>query len=72
MSPVLRPLQLVLAVSRRQYHDEDVVLIWHNGIEKLERVRTVQGSRFEVLAYNPSHSTYSRHFGLIEKTGDSG
>ncbi len=67
MFPVLRPSQLILAVARHQYHDEDVVIIRHNGIEKLERVRTIQGSRFEVRADNPSHSTDSRHFGLIEK-----
>ena len=67
MSPLLKPSQLVLAVSRRHYYDEDVVVIWHNGTEKLERVRTIQGSRFEVRADNPSHGTDSRHFGLIEQ-----
>ena len=67
MSPALKPSQLVLAVSRRHYRDEDVVVIWHNGVEKLERIRAVQGSRFEVRADNPSHATDSRQFGLIEK-----
>ncbi len=67
MLPVLKPSQLVFAMSRRQYQDEDVVVIWHNGMEKIERVRTVQGNRFEVRGDNPSRSTDSRQFGLIEK-----
>lgn len=67
MSPVRRPSRLVLAVPRRRYQDEDVVLIRHNGMEKLERVRAVQGSQYEVRVDNPATSTDSRQFGLIEK-----
>ena len=67
MLPALRPYQHILAISRRQYHDEDVVIIWHNGIEKIEQIRAIQGSWFEVRADNPTKTTDSRQFGLIKK-----
>lgn len=65
MSPVLKQHQLVIAVRKRKYHEEDVVIIWHNGIEKIKRIWHVQGDKYDVRGDNPSRSTDSRQFGLI-------
>lgn len=67
MWPVLDPEQVVFAVRKRRYDAEDVVIISHNGKEKIKRVRTVQGEKYDVRGDNPSQSTDSRHFGLLEK-----
>lgn len=66
MWPVLDPEQVVVAMRKRRYTEEDVVIIWHNGREKIKRVREVSGKRYDVRGDNPSQSTDSRQFGLIE------
>lgn len=67
MWPVLAPTQIVFAIPKPHYKEEDVVVIWHNGTEKIKRVRTVQGNYFELRGDNPSKSTDSRQFGLVER-----
>lgn len=69
MWPVLDPGQIVVAVPKRRYEAEDVVLLWHQGKEKIKRIRMVDGNgmKYDVRGDNPSQSTDSRHFGLIKK-----
>jgi phage repressor protein C with HTH and peptisase S24 domain len=67
MWPVLEPGGVVIAVPKLQYRHEDVVIIRHNGSEKIKRIWTVQGGRYDVRGDNPSKSTDSRQFGLIKK-----
>ncbi|MFZ1249810.1 MAG: nickel-type superoxide dismutase maturation protease [Candidatus Saccharimonadales bacterium] len=67
MWPVLDPEQIVVALRRRKYQEEDVIVLWHNGREKIKRIRLIDNGKFDVRGDNPSKSTDSRQFGLIEK-----
>jgi nickel-type superoxide dismutase maturation protease len=67
MWPVLDPEQVVVAMRKRRYEAEDVVVILHNGREKIKRIRAVEGKKYDVRGDNPSQSTDSRHFGLINR-----
>lgn len=67
MWPVLDPEQVVFALRKRRYREEDVVVIWHKGREKIKRIRDISDRRrYDVRGDNPSQSTDSRQFGLIE------
>lgn len=65
MWPVLDPDRVVLVMRKRHYNPEDVAIILHNGKEKIKRIRTVEGNKYDVRGDNPSQSTDSRHFGLV-------
>ncbi len=67
MWPVLDPEQIVIVARKRRYHEEDVIVLLHGGREKIKRVRVLERGRFDVRGDNPSESTDSRHFGLIER-----
>jgi nickel-type superoxide dismutase maturation protease len=67
MWPVLDPEQVVVAIRKRRYQAEDVVVLWHQGKEKIKRIRGLEGTKYDVRGDNPSQSTDSRHFGLVEK-----
>lgn len=66
MLPTLKPGSIAVAVPWRRYENEDVVIIRHNGLEKIKRIGAVQGAHYDVRGDNPSQSTDSRQFGLIE------
>lgn len=65
MWPVLDPDQIVVVLRKRRYNPEEVVIILHNGKEKIKRIRTLEGKKYDVRGDNPSQSTDSRHFGLV-------
>ncbi len=65
MWPVLDPDQVVVVLRKRRYNPEEVVIILHNGKEKIKRIRTLEGKKYDVRGDNPSQSTDSRHFGLV-------
>ncbi len=67
MWPVLDPGQIVIVARKWRYYEEDVVVLLHGGREKIKRVRVLERGRFDVRGDNPSESTDSRHFGLIER-----
>ncbi|QQS19789.1 S26 family signal peptidase [Candidatus Saccharibacteria bacterium] len=67
MWPVLDPEQVVIAVRKRQYEPEDVVVISHRGREKIKRIHKVEGGKYDVRGDNLSQSTDSRHFGPVAK-----
>ena len=67
MDPVLTAGRLVIAVRRRHYHEEDVIIIQRNGSEHIKRIWSIQGERYDVRGDNPSKSTDSRQFGLLKK-----
>ena len=67
MWPVLDPEQMVLVARKRNYREEDVIVIWHAGKEKIKRIRAVEHDKLDVRGDNPSESTDSRHFGLIKR-----
>ena len=43
----------------------DVVIVSHNGIEKIKRIERQQGDLIYLLGDNPSASTDSRDFGWL-------
>lgn len=65
MWPVLDPEQVVVALRKRKYEPEDVVILLHDGREKIKRIRAIERGKYDVRGDNPSQSTDSRHFGLV-------
>lgn len=59
-------------MPKLRYREEDVVVIMHNGLEKIKRIRAIQNGRYDVRGDNASKSTDSRHFGLLEKRDIAG
>lgn len=72
MYPVLEPGALVIALRKRRYHEEDVIILLHNGIEKIKRIWMVRAGHYDVRGDNPSRSTDSRQFGLIKHEAIAG
>jgi phage repressor protein C with HTH and peptisase S24 domain len=72
MLPVLQPDRLVIAAPRRRIRSGDIVVIAHDGLEKVKRVADMRGSgaRREIylLGDNPPDSTDGRHFGWLPMT----
>ncbi len=68
MLPTLVPGEVVFAVKKRRYHNEDIVVLRHRGTEKIKRVRAVQGNYYDVRGDNSLQSTDSRQFGLIDRS----
>lgn len=68
MLPSLRPGQIVVARQKfLKLKTGDVVIVRHNGLEKIKRIASVDGQQVTVLGDNSSHSTDSRHFGPLNK-----
>jgi phage repressor protein C with HTH and peptisase S24 domain len=68
MSPKLEPGQVLLATALfRRIHPGEVVIIDHDGKEKVKRVEEVQGDKIFVIGDNLSESTDSRHFGWLSR-----
>jgi len=70
MLPALRPGQVVVAIraTRRLVRPSQVgqiVIIRHDGLDKIKRVSQVRDDRIFVVGDNPEHSTDSRHFGWL-------
>jgi nickel-type superoxide dismutase maturation protease len=65
MLPTLRPGQLVIVGERTTLRVGDIVMIFHDGIEKIKRVARLDAGRVYVLGDNPHASTDSREFGWI-------
>lgn len=67
MLPALRPNRIVLARRSNNVSPGDVVLLHHNGLEKIKRVKHIQDDKIFVLGDNPTESTDSRTFGHIAR-----
>lgn len=65
MLPTLPPGKIVLALMRRNVRQGDVVIIKHDGLEKIKRVTQVQSSKIFVQGDNPAQSTDSHTFGWL-------
>lgn len=65
MAPTLRAGQLVIGRQTRELHAGDVVIVSHNGIEKIKRIEQQQGDLIYLLGDNASASTDSRDFGWL-------
>lgn len=69
MLPVLRPGQVVLAAGfYRQLRLGDVVIVKHDGLEKVKRIERIdfQQARVYLLGDNQAQSTDSRTLGWFE------
>ena len=65
MAPTLRAEQLVLAVRFLPVRPGHVVVLRHDGIEKIKRVQQVADGQIFVLGDNADCSTDSRNFGWL-------
>lgn len=66
MLPSFRPGKVVWASGLfGRLRAGDVVIIRHDGLEKIKRVEAVVGDRLFVLGDNPAASTDSRSFGWL-------
>ena len=69
MSPTLVPGDIVLLWTfLPRYKIGDIVMVRHNGLEKIKRIHDVdkQNARVYLLGDNPAHSTDSRAFGWLD------
>lgn len=72
MQPILRSGQLVLAGGSRRLQAGQVVIVRHNGIEKIKRIQQLEPDRLYVVGDNLSASTDSRHFGWLPRASVRG
>ncbi len=66
MAPTLKPGQIVVALkwpSRPQVGS--VVIIWHDGREKIKRIQAIEREGVFVVGDNPDGSVDSRQFGHV-------
>ena len=66
MAPALKPGQLVVGRYTRDLRPGDVVIVSHNGLEKVKRIERQQGDLLYLLGDNPGQSTDSRSFGWVQ------
>jgi SOS-response transcriptional repressor LexA len=65
MEPALKAGQLVVGRETRELQPGDVVIVSHNGLEKIKRIEKQQGDLIYLLGDNPAESTDSRNFGWL-------
>lgn len=65
MAPTLHDGQLVVGRQTRELVAGDVVIISHNGLEKIKRIERHEGDLVYLLGDNPSASTDSRTLGWL-------
>lgn len=66
MVPTLRPNHIVVATSWfKTIRPEHIVVIHHDGLEKIKRVRKVYNGRVFVVGDNERASIDSRSFGWL-------
>lgn len=65
MLPTLPEGQLVFIVPFGRPKVGDIVMVRHDGLEKIKRVARIDNARVYLLGDNPVASTDSRHFGWV-------
>jgi phage repressor protein C with HTH and peptisase S24 domain len=66
MQPSLKPGQIVVGRAVRDFQPGDVVIVSHNGLEKIKRIERQQGNLLYLLGDNAAASTDSRSFGWVQ------
>ncbi len=66
MLPALHDGQLVVGRQTHELRPGDVVIVSHNGLEKIKRIERQQGDLIYLLGDNPGASTDSRDFGWVQ------
>lgn len=65
MAPTLIDGQLVIGRQTRDLTAGDVVIVSHNGIEKIKRIEHHEGDLVYLLGDNAAESTDSRSYGWL-------
>lgn len=65
MLPVLPPGTLVIARRTQNLRVGDVVIFYHEGREKVKRLKDIQGSKVFVISDNPEDGSDSRQYGWL-------
>lgn len=66
MMPTLMPRRLVLGTGWfRTLRNDQLVIIRHDGLEKIKRIQSISDNQVYVVGDNPSGSLDSRSFGWI-------
>lgn len=65
MAPTLTDGQVVVGRQTRELTVGDVVIVTHEGKEKIKRIERHQGDVVYLLGDNPGESTDSRNFGWL-------
>lgn len=65
MAPTLKAGQLVIGKVTRELKQGDIVIVSHNGLEKIKRIEKHQGDLIYLLGDNAEASTDSRDFGWL-------
>jgi nickel-type superoxide dismutase maturation protease len=68
MLPGLHPEQLVVVMRSRRIREGDVIMLRHDGLEKVKRVARVRGRKVFVVGDNAAASTDSTTFGWIDRS----
>ena len=66
MAPTLRPGSLVVGVRARKIRPGHVVIVRHEGVEKIKRVKDIRLGEVFLTGDNALHSTDSRDFGWLD------
>ena len=69
MAPTLKPGRIVIGQrgydATRRLKVGDIIIIKHDGLEKIKRVALLRDNEVYVLGDNSAASTDSRHFGWL-------
>jgi len=66
MAPTMTSGAIVVGIRPRAIRTGDVVVVRHNGMEKIKRVHKMSSSRVFLVGDNRAHSTDSRDFGWVD------
>ena len=67
MLPRLIPGKIVLACGLGRLKIGDVVILTHDGLEKIKRIARIDGNQLYVLGDNSAESSDSRQFGAVNR-----
>lgn len=68
MLPALWPGRIVFGWGPAKPRVGDMVILSHDGLEKIKRVHRIDGQRLYIMGDNSQASTDSRHFGWIHES----
>lgn len=67
MAPALKPGNYIVATSLARLKPGKVVVVHHDGKEKIKRIDSIQDDQVFLVGDNLGSSTDSRHFGALPK-----